>query len=359
MTRRASAVEAEREIVRHCHNGLDVVPLQRQVLQSLRRLMPVDAAFFATADPETLLFTGAYAEEPLDVVTPLFLANEFGEDDVNKFASLTASAQRVATLDSASRGDRHSSPRSRDIMQPLGLGDELRAALMVGPDCWGYLCLHREDHPLGFTSSEAATIARLGPHIAHGLRQATLLHICTAGDTASPGVVLLAKDLSLVAITAEAEHLISLVEDVSSTSLPLPLAVYTVVVALQDVRHETSTSHALPSARVQTRDGRWINVHASHLREPHGEDQIAVILEPIQARATVPLMLSAYGLSVREVEVATLVLRGESTRAMVKTLHISQHTVQDHLKAVFDKTGVHSRRDLVGMLLGQPTRRVP
>jgi DNA-binding CsgD family transcriptional regulator len=356
MTRRASAVEAEREIVRQCHSGLDVGPLQRQVLQSLRRLMPVDAAFFATADPETLLFTGAYAEEPLDAATPLFLANEFGDDDVNTFALLATSPQRVATLDGASRGDRASSPRSRDIMQPLGLGDELRAALMVGPDCWGYLCLHREDHPLGFTSSEAATIARLGPHIAHGLRQATLLHISTASsDTDNPGVVLLAKDLSLVAITAEAEHLISLVEAGSSTNLPLPLSVYTVAVALQDVRRGTSTSHELPSTRVPTKDGRWISVHASHLREPNGEDRIAVVLEQIQARATVPLVLSAYGLSAREAEVAKMVLRGESTHAIVNTLHISSHTVQDHLKAVFDKTGVRSRRDLVGMLLGQPT----
>lgn len=360
MTRRANAVEAEREIVRQCHSGLDVVPLQKQVLRSLRRLMPVDAAFFATADPQTLLFTGAYAEEPLGVATPMFLANEFGDDDVNKFTSLAASGQHVATLDGASRGDRPSSLRSREIMQPLGLGDELRAALMVGQDCWGYLCIHRDDHPLGFTSSEAATIARLGPHIAHGLRQATLLHAPTvSGDKASPGVVLLAKDLSLVAITVEAEHLISLVEAGSSTHLPLPLAVYTVAVALHDVRRGTSASHALPSTRVPTRDGRWISVHASHLRAAHGEDRIAVVLEPMEARATAPLILSAYGLSAREVEVAKMVLRGESTRAIVSTLHISQHTVQDHLKAVFDKTGVHSRRDLVGMLLGQPTLRVP
>jgi DNA-binding NarL/FixJ family response regulator len=359
MTRRASAVEAEREIVRECQSGLDVGPLQRQVLRSLRRLMPIDAAFFATADPETLLFTGAYAEEPLDRATALFLANEFGDDDVNKFASLAASVQRVATLDGASRGDRHSSLRARDIMAPLGLGDELRAALMVGPDCWGYLCLHRDDRPLGFTSSEVATIGRLGPHIAHGLRQATLLHTSSAsGATAGPGVVLLATDLSVVAITAEAEHLLSLLEAGSSTTLPLPLAVYTVAVALQDVRGGTSTSQELASTRVPARDGRWISVHASHLRGAPGEDHIAVVLEPIQARATVPLALSAYGLSAREVEVARLVLRGESTHAIVNTLHISAHTVQDHLKAVFDNTGVHSRRDLVGMLLGQPTLTV-
>jgi DNA-binding CsgD family transcriptional regulator len=355
MTRRSSVVQAERDIVRHCHSGFDVTQLQKEVLGALHRLMPVDAAFFATADPDTLLLTGAYAEEPLASVTPMFLANEFGSDDVNKFASLAISARHVATLDGATRGDRPSSLRSRDIMAPLGLGDELRVALMIGHDCWGYLCLHRDDHPLGFTSSESAAIARLGPHIAHALRQATLPRTSTdSGGTAGPGVVLLAEDLSLVAITSEAEHLISLINDGAPTKLPLPVAIYTVALVLKDVHRGTTASRAVPSARVQLRDGRWINVHASRLQGPHSEDRIAVVLEPLEARATVPLMLSAYGLSTREAEVAKLVLRGASTHAIVDSLHISQHTVQDHLKAVFDKTGVHSRRDLVGRLLGQP-----
>ena len=50
-------------------------------------------------------------------------------------------------------------------MRPLGLGDELRAALVAGTQCWGYLYLHREDHRTGFSRAEAALITRLGPHI--------------------------------------------------------------------------------------------------------------------------------------------------------------------------------------------------
>jgi DNA-binding CsgD family transcriptional regulator len=348
----AQAERVERDIIRHCHRGLPVSALQQQVLGSLRRLMPVDAAFFATADPETLLFTGAYSEEPLAEATSMFLANEFGCADVNKFATLAVSGRHVATLDGATRRDRPSSPRSRDIMQPLGLGDELRAALIAGGDCWGYLCLHRDQGPLGFSSGEAAAVARLGPHIAHGLRQAILLHSPAHGsDAPGPGVILLARDLSVVAVTAEAEHLLSLVEGDVPTRLALPIAVYTVAVALTAAARGESTSQALPSTRVQTRDGRWLNVHASRLQGRQDEDQVAIVVEAIEPRATVPLKLSAYGLSARECEVARLVIRGASTRTIVETLHISHHTVQDHLKAVFEKTGVHSRRDLVGRLL--------
>jgi DNA-binding NarL/FixJ family response regulator len=350
MPRRASGRQAEQEIIRHCHRGLDTGEVQRRVLRALRLVMPIDAAFFATADPETLLFTGASSEEPLVESAPLFLHNEFGCRDVNKFTALARSARHVASLDGATGGDRLSSLRYRDVMRPLGLGDELRAALVAGSSCWGFLCLHREDHPRGFTPAEAAVLARVGPHIAHALRQAVLRSGSTSlGEAPGPGVVVLADDLSVVAITPQAEHLLSLIGNGPPGKHPLPVAVQAVAVALRAVEHGTAT--LLPSARVPTKTDQWLSVHASRLHG-HGEPHIAVILEPTEVRASAPLMLAAYALSSREAQVATLVLRGTSTRAIADALHISHHTVQDHLKAVFDKVGVRSRRDLLGRLLG-------
>jgi hypothetical protein len=53
-------------------------------------------------------------------VADQFLDNEFGHDDVNKFQSLVTGARHVATVDSATHGERRSSARYRDIMAPLG-----------------------------------------------------------------------------------------------------------------------------------------------------------------------------------------------------------------------------------------------
>ncbi|WP_233434164.1 helix-turn-helix transcriptional regulator [Nocardia yamanashiensis] len=124
--------------------------------------------------------------------------------------------------------------------------------------------------------------------------------------------------------------------------------------ALRAIEQGTALRHTLPTSRVRTIEGGWLTVHASRLQGSPGEQRISVIVRPAEAATTVPLLLSAHGLSPREVEVARLVLRGNSTRAISDTLHITAYTVQDHLKAVFDKVGVRSRRELVSRLLQPP-----
>jgi len=54
-----------------------------------------------------------------------------------------------------------------------------------------------------------------------------------------------------------------------------------------------------------------------------------------------------WGLSQREAEVAGLVLRGLSNKEIADQLNISPNTVKTHLRAVFDKSGVSSRYELI------------
>jgi DNA-binding CsgD family transcriptional regulator len=61
--------------------------------------------------------------------------------------------------------------------------------------------------------------------------------------------------------------------------------------------------------------------------------------------------MMAYGLTNRERTITSLVCRGLSTREIAERLHITPNTIQEHLKSIFDKTGVRSRRELAMSLL--------
>jgi len=81
-----------------------------------------------------------------------------------------------------------------------------------------------------------------------------------------------------------------------------------------------------------------------------GERRVAVIVEPAHPSRIYPLLMAAYKLTDRERDVTEQVLRGASTAEIARTLLMTSNTVQQHLKSVFDKTGVRSRRDLIARI---------
>ncbi|MGH2617828.1 MAG: response regulator transcription factor, partial [Thermomicrobiales bacterium] len=100
-------------------------------------------------------------------------------------------------------------------------------------------------------------------------------------------------------------------------------------------------------ARVLSRAGRWVVLHGAAL-VADGARRVAVIIEPAHPARISPLLMAAYGLTEREQEVTRLVLQGNSTAEIAARLAVLPQTVQQHLKSIFEKTGVRSRRELVG-----------
>jgi DNA-binding NarL/FixJ family response regulator len=98
---------------------------------------------------------------------------------------------------------------------------------------------------------------------------------------------------------------------------------------------------------VRSRGGIWLLIHASCLE---GADATAVVIEPAKASEVAPLIVEAYELTPRELDVTRALARGLTTNEIAAELHLSRFTVQDHLKAVYEKVGVSSRGELVAKM---------
>ncbi len=326
--------------------GLEPEALRAEVLTRLRKAVPVDALWWATVDPATLLFTHAYREEIPGDSGPYFVENEFLIDDVNKWTELAGDRSGVRTLDAATGGRLAISPRYRDIFEPLGLADELRAVFRARGAVWGYMCLHRQRGGV-FTQQEQRFVERIGPHLAEGVRLGLLVQCAGRADLAeSPGLILLAGDNAVMGHNPAAE--LWLEELGWQESGAAPIEIHSLAARLR--RADASTS--LAPLRVRTRSGRWISLQASWVS---GGDRsaIAVIIQEATPEEVAPIVMSAYGLTEQERALSGLVFQGRSTHEISQRLHIAEHTVQDHLKSIFDKTGVRSRRELVATVFRQ------
>jgi DNA-binding CsgD family transcriptional regulator len=334
-------------VAQACRAGLDPDALRAAVLPRLRQVVPVDALWWAAADPATLLFTRSYREELPEESGPYFVENEFLHDDVNKWTELARDPAGVRTLMQATDGHPAQSDRYRDIFAPIGLQDELRAVLRVRGVCWGYICLHREAASATFSSDEARFVQRLAPHIAEGIRMGLLRQASEqAGVPGGPGLILIGADGGVAGMNQAAEQ--SLEELGCRPDRPeLPIEISALATRL---RHLKDFEPALPRLHVRTRSGRWAGLHASWLTS-HAREMIAVVVDEAASAEVAPMIMTAYGLTDREKTITALVCQGLPTRQIASSLHLTTDTVQDHLKSVFDRTGAHSRGELVATIL--------
>jgi DNA-binding CsgD family transcriptional regulator len=328
--------------------GHDLVTFWREATDVVARVVPhYLTPCWYTLDPASLLVTSHY-QEGLDELPPEWLAHEYYEDDVNKLADVARSERGVSTLHEATGGEPASSPRWHFNMT-MGGDQELIAALRTPTsDAWGALGLYREPGAPLFDREELELVRSLAPFLAEGARRALLVGEASDPEgPESPGLVVLTDRWNVESATPGVERWLSELPDGEWDAGRLPAAVYAVAGRALRTADGPNAPGEVAVARVLSRSGTWVVLHGAAL-VADGARRVAVIVEPAHPARISPLLMSAYGLTQREQEVTRLVLQGASTAEIAERLVVSPHTVQQHLKRVFEKTGVRSRRDLVG-----------
>ncbi|ONI84476.1 helix-turn-helix transcriptional regulator [Actinosynnema sp. ALI-1.44] len=331
----------------------DALAMFTEASARLRKLVPFDAAVWRTTDPDTGLMTSPIRTENLDDDgCAVYWDCELFAEDVNLFRDLARSKSPVASLRAATGDLPRRSKLYRDYLRPRGLADELRAVMRVGGRPRGHMSLFRAQGKPAFDQRDSAVVESMLVPLAKRLRSFAR-PVAVAPGSAGPGLLIFDSANHLVSANDEAVDLLAELPEGpairTALGVRVPAWLESTVIQARAIVQE----HARGSARIRmrTQAGRWLVCHASCLRAADGlVTSTAVVIEPAQVSEIVPLIIDAYGLSDRELEITQCVSRGLATGEIAERLVLSPHTVRDHIKAIFEKVGVSSRGELVGKL---------
>lgn len=333
--------------------GLALDDFLAEATTSVQRAVPWVGACVGTHDPATMMLTSARKYGALvanNEHDQLFGIIEYGTDDETSFRSLAISELRAVGMQQSTAGDVERSERMARLMQPVyGFADEARLLFRDASGVWGCLAMFRGSDDPAFASEEVAFLGSLSESFARGVRSGMLARLATGQltdpEATGPAVVIVDVHDRISQISVGAEERLAELRGDAHVGDPLSLVTSLVGAARRSLGVPGTP---LPRARVRTASGVWLLLHASPLRGADGAvGDVVVTIEEARPPEIVALVVAAFGLTPRERDVTRLVLQGVDTKEIAATLHVSAYTVQDHLKSVFDKAGVRSRRELI------------
>jgi DNA-binding CsgD family transcriptional regulator len=350
MTTRERARNRARERLRALAGAsLDSEAARREAIAALRPAVGFERWCWPLTDPASALSVSGVAEFDLWSELPRIAALEEHGDITSKPGLVLAERASVA-LSAATGGDLARSRRWRECLRPYGVGDELMAACRDRHGCWASVELMRDSDDPPFGDDDTRFLHELAPTLAALVRGSLDEHRQTAHPAATslpPATLIVDAELRPTSWTPAFRAWLA---ELPTGPEVLPPAVYELGTR---VVTPPQAGHGLPaSVRTRTRAGRWAVIEGAPL-EGTDRPEAAITIRAAAAEEVFDLLAKAYDLTPRERQLVALMLDGLSTKQLAAALHISPHTVQDHLKAIFAKTSLRSRRELVSHLAGR------
>ncbi|MBW8751519.1 MAG: hypothetical protein JF565_08845 [Propionibacteriales bacterium] len=318
--------------------------LREQLLAVLRGVVPFDGHVFVLTDPVTQVATAPHADVPMlpwDRLPELIRWRYLTA--VNRWDHLVGKPASSLLTATASPSD---SPLWVHVHRDLGIVDSAMVTFADRYGVWGSLELVRTSG--AFTTAELHLLTAMVPAITPGLRATVARTFAAPSEDVSggPAVIVLGPDLVVRRQTDDAGAALMRLLPPDEPMPPIPAAAYNIGAAL--IAAEEGVPLGEPWARVHLGGNRWVTVRASRL----GQD-IAVSIEPSTPAERMDLFARAHGLSARESEVLALLGVGLDSREIAGQLFLSEHTVNDHVKATLAKTGARTRQVLLARVSGR------
>jgi DNA-binding CsgD family transcriptional regulator len=327
---------------------LDVEQARRAAVAELRGAIGFTRWCWPLTDPGSGLAMNGIGEFDFAPSLAQLVALE-EQGDVTSKPQLIVGSRASVALSAATSGDLARSRRWRDCLHPYGIGDEVMTACRDRYGCWGSVELMRDSDDRPFDEQDVRLLEELAPVLGALVRRSLVRGTQRHGrdfDARPPATILLDETLSAAAWTAPLNDWL---DDLGGRHM-LPPAVYEIGAR---VMTPAALAHRLPpKVRLRTNQGRWCVIEGARL-EGAAAARVAISIRAAAADEIFDLLCRAHGLTGRERQLASLARGGVDTSELAQGLGISPYTVQDHLKAIFAKTGVRSRRELLSYFTGR------
>lgn len=214
---------------------------------------------------------------------------------------------------------------SRDFQPKVPTFYEVGSTLAAQGDLIGIAGFHRPKKDGRFTKREKELMGVIFPHLSRSLHISDLF----AGKAADSdcGIIELDKNGRVLYMNEEAKFALN--------GRPVSL--------ISNPEHNSGSVFFERGAycyRVRTVPMHWNSVEKT------------IILEPSPDRHNLQAKLKVYGLTKRQEEVALLSIRGLINKEIAERLSITEQTVRDHLRDIFEKIRVHTRSELTAKVVG-------
>lgn len=334
--------------------------LRRQVLAVLREVLDFSAYVWLLTDPVTTVGTAPLADVPCVTELPALIKAKYATP-VNRWTVLSAQSLPTGLLSDAVGGDLARSLVWREVMSQYGIGDVASTVFADRYGCWSFLDLWRDEASGPFSAADAEFVASLAAPLTTALRgcQArTFIEPATVHRrSVAPVVLTLDEDLRIIGRTAASGAWLDALLPPEPDERAIPAGAYNVAAQLLATEEGIDDHQAF--ARTHLADGFWLTLRAARLASDSGPDlraaagpALVVTIEETSAAERVDIFGRAFGFTAREREVLGLLATGSDTRTMARRMSLSEHTVGDHLKSIFAKTGSRDRVTVLSRALG-------
>lgn len=326
-----------------CKRIDDARDLRLALLEELRQVVPFDAFAWLLTDPGTQVGSSPIADVPCVPELPRLIRLKYATT-TNRWTHQTRPVER---LHAVTRGRLDESLVWRELLVDHHVTDVASVVFRDHLGCWAFLDLWRVGGI--FTDDEADILAEHADVITVALRRCVLRTFAPPSEprreTVEPIVLLMSDRLDVLAQTPATEAYLHALIPPEDGRPPIPAAAYNV--AAQLLAKESGIDDHPPATRIHLTGDDWLKLRAARIG-----DDLAVTIERASASERLDLYGRSAGLTPREMELLSVLATGADTRTAAGRLFVSEHTIQDHLKAIFAKTGVSSRRELLARARG-------